>query len=695
MDFQTYAFINKSIACPLIILILGMISPKAVANPELDHNASSSFLTFEDIQVETMEFPLSTEKTIVSWSEIFRSPAGASPEFQLMTEVQENYSEQRTSSQTNLVPLKFQPFEPTEFLGQNGIREEETPKKSPDSTPLRFFSGTGLNAWQLEKGLVVVNFYNRLFGLSGTDRGGTGAHPDFGFSWGITNDLELTVEYQQVDSGSPGNQGDFDATRKTDSANIDGTVEIKQRIWQNTSGTQALGGVVSISWGDRGFNFTREGRTVFKSNSDPVAALEFPFSALVNNRWEFTIAPTIAFFPSQSALYWHVLPIDDPEDFGTTFGFTGSIAYHFNYRLKLWGDLFVPVSGNNSIIRSSGEPAKSVAYNAGIRYLVNPRAGVDVFVSNTLGSQGPLSLTADRDLTALGTGFFFMPDFISGNRRYPDSFKKEFEGATTPLTIYGLGLFERETLNSNQFLFNFLGGGQGIFTSFNYGLVKDAEVGIFLDYVFGTTDESLQGLSGKLRLFNQAEGDPLTVSVGGTVGQTNSPFVNYFFNDANAFEERNLDKDVPFIANTDDTETGQLFIVTVSFPLHYKFNLQSESAVWLTPIWGYVQRMGTELAGFNLGGLLPLFSDISLTGEVGVNFIKPGNAFEGNSRERVIPWTLALQWDPSNLLGLKSVENRPKIHFYVTNRVGFSPWLYMRVQEQNSTSVGAGFSIPF
>lgn len=705
------------IACHLFILAVGTISPKAVASPDLNGNppkSNQTLQTFESIEIKSVSLGEREprKKESYQWSEIFLSPAVSFTRFELMTGNEVFYLPY------SLVPLNSRPNQQLEIVAETPITHttsegqppdsnsdlSPTPENSPapdqtaneaptPSSPLRFFSGSQPNAWHLGKGEVIVNFYNRLFLLSGTDRGGTGAYPNVGFTWGITNNLEFTLEYQQVDSGSPGNQGDFRATRKTDSLNADGTLEFKQRIWENSSQTQALSGVVSVSWGDRGFNYTRQGSRVFESNSDPVPAIQLPFSALVDDKWEFTISPTIAFFPNQSALYWHVLPINNPGSFRTSFGFTGAIAYHLNSRLKFWGDLFVPVTGNNSIIRNSGFPAKTVGYNAGIRYLVNPRAGLEIFVSNTLGSKGPLALTADRSLTALGTGFFFMPDFIGANRRYPDSFKKKYEGATTPLIIYGLGLFDRETLNSGQFFFNFLGGGQGISTSLSYGLVKDAEIGIFLDYVFGTTDESLQGLSGKLRILNQAEGDPLTVSFATTVGQTNAPFVNFFFNDTNAFEQRDLNKNVPFIARQDDTETGQLFIVTVSLPLQYKFD--QKSAVWVTPMWGYVQRMGTELTGLHAGGLLPLFSDISLMGEVGVNFIKPGNAFLGNSRARVIPWTVSLQWDTSRLLGLTQSNNGPKVHLYVTNSLGFSPWLHMRVQEQNTTSVGAGFSIPF
>jgi hypothetical protein len=544
----------------------------------------------------------------------------------------------------------------------------------------------------LRQGDAVFNFYNRTFFVSGTDPGGTAAHPNFGFTWGITDDLELTLEYQQVDSGSPGHQGEFAVSRKTNAVNADGTLVVKQKLWENADETQALSGVFSLSFADRGFVYRRNGTTVNEGNSSVVPALQFPFTAFVDDRWQLTISPTLAFFPDNSALYWQVLPIDNPGSFGTTFGFTGAVSYQISPRLTLWGDLFVPVTGNNSISRESGRPEQAIAYNAGVRYLVNPRLGIDVFASNTLGSKGPLALTADRALTAFGAGIVLMPDFIAANRRYADSFNPAAE-KETPLKIYGLGLFDRDVLNNGQFLGSVVGGSQGIFTSLSYGLVKDAEFGIYLDYVFGNVDESEQGFSGKIRLLNQAEGAPLTVSLAGTVGQTNQPFVNYYFDNRNEFKERQLSKSLPFIANEDDTNVGRLFVVTLSLPLHYEF--KNGAMVWFNPIWGYVQRSGTEIAGFNLGGSLPISEEISLMGEVGANFVNPGNTFRGNNRDNTIPWTVALQWDPAKLLGLKPGTSHPKFQLYFTNRLGFSPWLQMRVREQEQMSVGAGIYIPF
>lgn len=87
-------------------------------------------------------------------------------------------------------------------------------------------------AKHLSAGDVILSFTNRFFSESGSGVGEeTSAYPNLGFSWGITDDLELSFEGQIVDSGGPGRQGPFRATRKSQ-ANTDFALEVKQRLWQ-------------------------------------------------------------------------------------------------------------------------------------------------------------------------------------------------------------------------------------------------------------------------------------------------------------------------------------------------------------------------------------------------------------------------------------------------------------------------------
>ena len=576
------------------------------------------------------------------------------------------------------------------------VQEENSPETevSTNVPAMNMFLGQP-TAKHLSQGDFILNFTNRLFSESGSGSDDeTAAYPNLGFSWGITDELQLSFEGQIVDSGGPGRQGPFQADRKSQ-ANTDFALEVKQRLWQYYDETLSWSGVFSISAGERGFVFSGNGETIKGEGGKVTPALQFPFTASFDD-WELTLSPTVVFFNQGNAVHLHRAPIENPGSFGTTFGVVGGISYSINPRLTIWGDAFVPATGNNSINRNSGRTAKAIAYNGGLRYKINPRLSVDVFASNTLGSVGPLSLTADRELTAFGTKVTVMPNWFEGNRRYPDSYSGASE-VDSPLTEDGLNFFDGGTVPMNRFVLDIKGGSQGFLSAFRYGVFKDLELGIFLDYIRGRVDESEQGLSAKLRLLNQDQGDPITGSLGITVGMTNEPFINFFTDNNNEFFERGLPKSVPWLGDEDSLETGKLLIATVSFPLHYQF--EQGIALWFTPTIGYVQRSGNdiELAGFNLGTSVPIIRDWSIVGEVGANLTGNGNGFRGTSRRDSIPWTFAVRWNPANFLGY-STDNQlgyPYLDLYITNRVGFSSWQQLRVRNQNRTAVGVGLQFPF
>lgn len=562
-------------------------------------------------------------------------------------------------------------------------------------TPLAEQLFTYPTAKQLNQGDVIINLDTRLFFLpdyipgNNIDNSDTAVNFNTGFSWGITDKLQLTLQFQHVDSSSPAKQGDFASERSEDN---EAAIELKQRIWQNEAGTQSLSGVVAAAWGTRGFIFTGQGEIIETNNRDVFVSLAVPFT-VEDERWQFNFAPTIAFFKDDGAGFYRRLPNDD-DSFGTTLGVSGGVAYEVNSQLFIFGDTFIPVTGNNSINRDSGQPDRAIAYNAGLRYLVNPRLALDLFTTNTLASFAPLSLTSDRDLAAIGSKLVFMPDVIQGNRRYGDSFQGDTTDPT-PLTVDGLAFFDGGTVPSGKFIFNLQGGSQGLLTSLRSGLLKDLEAGIYLDYISGEVDESEQGISGKVRLLNQAENDPVTLSLAATAGLTNQPFANFIANNRNEFDLLGLDKELPiFTPGGDDGEQAKEIIVTLSLPTHYE--IDATKSIWLTPTVGYVQREGTEVAGFNLGGSVALNPTVDFIAEGAINFAGRGNAFIGNTLKDRLPWTIALRWQPLSLFSGKTTgDNEPQLELYFTNRVGFSTWHQFRVRDDNDIAIGVGLQLPF
>ncbi len=559
-------------------------------------------------------------------------------------------------------------------------------------------------AKHLGQGDVLINLDTRSFFFpdlvrDAVDNNDTAVNFNTGFSWGISDNLQLSLQFQHVDSSSPIKQGNFTSERTEDN---EAALELKQRIWSNQAQTQALSGVFAASWGTRGFKFSQGQESTEFNNRDIFVSLAVPFTADVGDceasckhRWQFNLAPTVAFFKDESAEFFRRLPNDNDSSFGTVLGLGGAVSYQVNPRLFIFGDVFLPLTGNNSINRDSGKAAKAIAYNAGLRYLTNPRLALDLYATNTAASFAPLSLTADKDFVGLGANLVFMPDVFSANRQYSDTFSATLTD-TESLTTDGLAFFDGGTIPSGKLALQLQGGSQGILTAIRYGLLKDFEGGIFLDYVAGSIDESEQGIGGKVRFLNQAENAPFTLSAAATASLTNEPFLNFFENDTTAFERSRLDKTVPiFTPGGDDASRGKRLILTFALPIHYKIN--DGAAVWITPILSYVQRQSIETGGFNFGGAIAVYQEVSLTGEVGVNLVGEGNSLVDGQREDKIPWTLGVRWTPLSLLGKKaSTDNsNPHLELYLTNRVGSSTWQQLRVRENNNVGVGIGLFIPF
>ncbi|MBW4535768.1 MAG: hypothetical protein KME09_17660 [Pleurocapsa minor HA4230-MV1] len=580
-------------------------------------------------------------------------------------------------------------------LPQEKITQSELEQAEISLTPLGELLLSQPTASHLSQGEVIINLDTRSFFFPDLVRGAvddsdSAVNFNTGFTWGISDELQLSLQFQHVDSSSPVKQGEFTSERTEDN---EAALELKQRIWQNQSGNRSLSGVVAASWGTRGFMFTQAGTMTEINNRDVFVSLAVPFTADVGDRWQFSFTPTVAFFKDESAVFFRRLPNDEDSSFGTVVGLGAGVTYQVSSQLSLVSDVFLPLTGNNSINRNSGEPDRAIAYNAGLRYLANPQLALDLYATNTFASFAPLSLTGDRDFLGVGANVRFMPDALPANRRYSElanpKNKPEF-------TTDGVAFFDGGTLPSRKLALNLQAGSQGILTAVRYGLLRDFEGVIFLDYVSGEVDESEQGIGAKVRLLNQQENSPITLSAAGTVSLTNEPFINFVNNDADAFADRNLDKTVPiFTPGGDDGSNGKLLILTASLPIHYKIN--ANAAVWFTPILGYAQRQGLEIGGFNLGGAIAITPEVSLTAEVGANLVGEGNSFNDGRLADKIPWTTGVRWQPSFLVGKQPTtdNSNPYLELYLTNRVGSSTWHQLRVREDNSLGVGVGLFLPF
>ncbi|MCC0175384.1 hypothetical protein I4641_00115 [Waterburya agarophytonicola K14] len=588
-------------------------------------------------------------------------------------------------------------FYPTMVHAQDSSNLSQ--KNSPPSitfTPLAAQLFSQPTAQHLSQGEVLINLDTRTFLFpdlvsGGVDNEDSAVNFNTGFSWGINDNLQLTLQFQHVDSSSPVKQGGFISERTEDNEAV---MELKHNLWSNEAQTQKLSGVIAASWGTRGFMFTRGGEETEINNRDVFVSLAVPFTTSMGDRWQFTVSPTVAFFKDESAVFFHRLPDDEDSFFGTVLGLGAGVSYRANSRLFLVSDVFVPVTGNNSINRDSGSPDKAIAYNAGLRFFTNPRLALDLYATNTFARFAPLSLTADRDFLGLGANLVFMPDAISANQKYSDLFSDTSQ--VESLTTDGLAFFDGGTIPSGDFSLQLQGGSQGVLTALRYGFLPDFTGGIFLDYIGGNVDESEQGISGKVRFLSQGNNAPLTISGAATASLTNEVLINFFENDSNAFEDSNFNKTIPiFTPGGDNGDRRELLILTLALPVHYE--IDRGTAVWFTPILGYVQRLGLEIGGFNLGSAIALSEEIRLMGEVGANLGGEGNSLVDGRRENKIPWNIGVRWLPLSLLNREASNNNsdPYLELYLTNRVGASTWHQLRVREDNNIGVGAGLFLPF
>ncbi len=589
----------------------------------------------------------------------------------------------------------------TNLLTQNilGNTQENRDKTNNNNVSISNSRPILTTAEHLRKGEIVTSLRHRHFFSSGTaESDGLTDQPTIGISWGVTDNLELTLDFQTVDNAGPLYQGPYNAQRINDQGSTnffqEWTLQAKQKVWESPDRTQALSGAIAVSRGNdrRPYKFSdATGIVATGLNGQTVFSLELPYTIKPDERWQFTVSPKIAFLPGDNALYLNRLPEPNSGSFGTTFGVAGAISYRLNSRFSLWGDAFIPFTGNNTINRDTGLPARDIAYNAGLKYIINPRLAADLFISNTLGNTGVLSVVTDREFDALGLGLTYIPGITTANRRYPTHFGVKSQIPTVqipPTNSYaGFSALDGGTVRKKQLLTSLQLSEGRVSSAIRYGIEDDIEIGALLDNISGTVDESVLGFSGKIRLLHQAENKPFTLSIAGSIARSNNVLVNLINNNRNEFQERGLTKGGFAFSNE---QLGELFVITLSAPLHYEF--PTGAAAWFTPTLGYVQRNGLEIAGFNLGASVPLSSELDAIAEVGLNLTGEGNAFIGNTRESVIPWSLGMRWKPESLLG-KTLPGL-QLEAYLSNRVGSSPFETLRVRADNETRLGIGILLP-
>ncbi|WP_164928734.1 hypothetical protein [Gloeobacter violaceus] len=539
------------------------------------------------------------------------------------------------------------------------------------------------------------------------------------YIWGLSDNVEMTVDLQGANGSVPGFQGDYLVERRVgvNNGNIfqDVTVQGKFRLGEILGGKTSA--VASITTSRPQFTF----RGVAGSNLPTVErrqdglvftpALELPLTfTAYDERYAFTVSPRLVYFPGDNAIYTPINPGVN-QSFGLTFGLGIGGTFKISNRFHIRGDATAILAGSNTVDRSSGLPTKVIPYNAGVRYLVNPRLALDVFVSNTYGNTGGPALVAVDNNTGVGVGLTFMQDRLfyvfdlPVNRQFADTFDTQVPAEIRAVYVpASFDLLDGSTIGSGRNQISFIASTGTFSFAYRAGTLNDFETGVFGNFAPAGPDESDGGLHTKLRFLHQPSGDPFTLSGVFTLGRTSSRACNFIDGTRDGLE-RALDglptacPGVPGVIPAGDrgpippnliglvTENiGELFVFTLSFPA--QFTLKEGHSFWINPKLAYIQRSDerSPLIGASLGGSIRLWPGFDLIAQV-TPMVRGENAFVGNSLAQLLPWQAGVRFLP----GLAALS----VDLFATNALGLSPYQSLRVRADNQVSVALGFQLPF
>ncbi len=243
--------------------------------------------------------------------------------------------------------------------------------------------------------------------------------------------------------------------------------------------------------------------------------LQVPLSYALNPELQVHFTPGVAFYPET---------INATPFFGTILNLGAGLSWQPLEQVNLFADLNLPLSGGNAISSQDSSIFRQLVWSAGLRYLVNPDVGLDLYATNAFGTTPAtrfLSFVPDGDQTAIGVNLNYTPDFGQG---YASSFRKsplvQLDQQDAALLLDGLTLTSADTLLPGMLrLRGGLGAGDGL--NIAYGLTNDFQVELIgeqlregKDLNSDTYGPGLKlGPAVKLRFLDQVQGDPFSLGL--------------------------------------------------------------------------------------------------------------------------------------------------------------------------------------
>jgi hypothetical protein len=257
------------------------------------------------------------------------------------------------------------------------------------------------------------------------------------------------------------------------------------------------------------------GRNIF------VGSVQVPLTYSVSDQFQVHLTPGVSFFPDT----FRGAPF-----YGTVFNVGAGVSWQPLKRLNFFADVHVPLGpGGNAIRGSDASVFKTPVWSGGLRFLVNPAVGLDIYATNAFGTTPAtqtLSFLPDGDQIAIAALLNFTPDL--GNNYAADFRSKprvDLTARDKQLLLDGFTIPTADTLRPRTLRVR--GGyGAGVNGNIATGLTNDVQLEFLaLSYdgpiANGLNPEALKlGGAAKIRFLDQVQGDPFSLAARATFAQT-------------------------------------------------------------------------------------------------------------------------------------------------------------------------------
>lgn len=412
--------------------------------------------------------------------------------------------------------------------------------------------------------------------------GGTGNQLYFlGLEMALSQRLQVGATWNRfadpVDMGNPADTSDLILQA--------GVANAKYSFFDNDS--LKIAARASVGW----FSF----RNQFHNSRDGdgaehiIGAVQVPMTLNVGHRGALQLhfVPGVTFLPEE---------INGVPLYGTLPSAGVGATLQATRRLGFFGLVNVPFGENgNTFDRLTGAPENVPIWTAGARYMVTPKAALDVFVTNGFGATPATDILAfipEGDEPVVGVRLSYTPGW---SRSYRPAYYPLRDTPPTPrerhLQFHGLTMASADTLEAGTVRLAAHGGTQSNYgASVRFSPDHNLEFGYLVEHLaddgsrpvrltLGKKDEFRWAVAGKLRLLDQNNGHPFSLSANAEFGR----------------------------------EWGSFFgVAYASLPVMYK--LSPRLALMAEPkAAGYG---GRRIYGLGVGANVELFDGLDLIGEV-------------------------------------------------------------------------------